>query len=196
MGKGEEDRRVRKTRELLHDALVSLMVQKNYESITAQEIINRANVGRTTFYAHFTDKDDLLIWAFRRLQEGLEAAQAEPRDVPMGSCERLVAFGLPTFEHLYRHRPIHKAMMSSQARTIAMEYIPIMVTNLIRDKSRTKAEGQKKGDIEIPYDLLVHFVVSTFVSLVSWWLDSPDPLPPKEIHTIFRALVLSDLTMY
>jgi AcrR family transcriptional regulator len=193
MEKKGDDRRVRRTREVLHGALISLMTEKSYESITIQEIIDRANVGRTTFYAHFSDKDDLVIWALQRLQEVLEDAREEPDSASEGTLEGLVGFALPAFQRLFDGRPIYKAIMGSQAKAIVMEYMPVVLGNLVRGKSRPRSRSYMKGDTEIPYDLLVHFVISTFVSLVSWWLDSPDPLPPKEIDTIFRALVLHDL---
>src|SRR5881396_2641445 len=55
------DRRVQRTRKLLQDALVSLMIEQGYEATTVQDIIDRANVGRATFYAHFADKETLLV---------------------------------------------------------------------------------------------------------------------------------------
>lgn len=191
---GASDRRTQKTEDLLLEALVSLVVEKDYGSITVQEILDRANVGRTTFYAHFTDKDDLLVRTVQRLQEVLEAQLAHQDDED-GPGERLVAFGLPAFEHLFINRAVYKAMRSSGARPIVTEYIPFMIANLVTGRSRPKPGRARKGGTKIPGDLLVHFVVSTFTSLVSWWLDSPDPLPPKEIDAIFRALILPDLSI-
>src|SRR5688572_21995012 len=63
------DRRVQKTRKLLQDALVELVAEKGYEAVTIREILDRANVGRSTFYAHFQDKDQLL----HSILEGLQA---------------------------------------------------------------------------------------------------------------------------
>ena len=55
------DRRVQRTRQLLNRALMELIVEKGYDSVTVQDIIDRANLGRSTFYAHYQDKDDLLF---------------------------------------------------------------------------------------------------------------------------------------
>jgi AcrR family transcriptional regulator len=190
----QDDRRTRKTEDLLLEALVSLVMEKDYASVTVKEVLDRANVGRTTFYAHFTDKDDLLVRAVQRMQEVLEtrlAAQGRPSD----PAERLVAFALPTFEHLFANRPIYKALKSSGARSIITEYVPVMFANLIGEKASRKPRKAKKGGVEIPGDLLVRFVVTTFTSLVGWWLDAPDPLPPKEVDEIFRALILPGLVV-
>jgi AcrR family transcriptional regulator len=61
------DRRVQRTRRLLHKAFMSLILEKKYESITVQEILDRADVGRSTFYMHFRDKDELLVSGFQYL---------------------------------------------------------------------------------------------------------------------------------
>src|SRR3990170_2749326 len=66
------DRRVQKTRKLLQDSLIALVSEKGYESVTIQEILDRANVGRSTFYAHFQDKDQLLHSILDRLDELFE----------------------------------------------------------------------------------------------------------------------------
>ena len=58
------DRRVQRTRRLLHKALMSQVLEKKYESITVQEILDVADVGRSTFYTHFQDKDELLVSGF------------------------------------------------------------------------------------------------------------------------------------
>jgi AcrR family transcriptional regulator len=69
MPQNDMDRRVQKTRKLLQDALIELVGEKGYESITIQEILDKANVGRSTFYAHFQDKDQLLHSILDRLDE-------------------------------------------------------------------------------------------------------------------------------
>ena len=65
------DRRVQRTRDVLHQALISLMIQKGYEIITVQDIIDEANVGRSTFYAHYTSKGDLLMSGLKNLSKNL-----------------------------------------------------------------------------------------------------------------------------
>src|SRR4030067_3389625 len=67
MSQNALDRRVQKTRKLLQDALIELVAEKGYESVTVQEILDKANVGRSTFYAHFQDKDQLLHSILDRL---------------------------------------------------------------------------------------------------------------------------------
>ncbi|MGH9856414.1 MAG: TetR/AcrR family transcriptional regulator, partial [Acidobacteriota bacterium] len=66
------DRRVQRTRELLRDALTSAVLEKGYEATTVQDILDRANLGRSTFYAHYRDKDELLVSGFEHLRQIFE----------------------------------------------------------------------------------------------------------------------------
>jgi AcrR family transcriptional regulator len=78
---------------------MSLILEKKYESITVQEILDRANVGRSTFYMHFQDKDELLFDGFQYLQNFLESAHEASGTAPRNSYERIIGFSLPMFEH-------------------------------------------------------------------------------------------------
>src|SRR5213083_3494878 len=96
------DRRVQRTRKLLQDALVSLMIEKGYEATTVQDIIDRANVGRATFYAHFADKETLLV---SRLED-LRAMLAQQHQRARG-----LGFSLPMLEHARDHLPLYAAIV-------------------------------------------------------------------------------------
>src|SRR6516162_298042 len=100
-GKGVKDRRVQKTRALLHEALGSLIREKPYDEIAVKEILDRANVGRSTFYMHFQDKDDLLASGLYEVLQGLHPAELP---TPGTKHERVIRFSLPVFEHIHRHR--------------------------------------------------------------------------------------------
>ena len=72
------DRRVERTQQLLRGALVSLIREKGFEALTVQDIIDRANVGRATFYSHFDNKEDLLVSGFEDLRASLKAVSGTP----------------------------------------------------------------------------------------------------------------------
>src|ERR1700757_5499961 len=76
-GAGAGDRRVRRTRKLLHDAFLALVLEKGYEKTTIQDILDRADVGRSTFYVHFRDKEALLTSSFDGMGDQLENELAE-----------------------------------------------------------------------------------------------------------------------
>src|SRR5438132_11824277 len=106
MVKRATDRRVQRTRQLLQDALISMMVEKGYEATTVQDIIDRANVGRATFYAHFADKETLLA---SRLED-LRALLMERQRHGSG-----LAFRLPMLEHARGHLPVSRAIVGRES---------------------------------------------------------------------------------
>src|SRR5215475_3738876 len=100
--KKKEDRRVQRTQQLLRVALIELIIEKGYEEVTVQDIIDRANVGRSTFYSHFMDKQQLLLSGFEQLRVELGQQQHAAVDV---SGERGLGFSLAMFEHACSYRP-------------------------------------------------------------------------------------------
>lgn len=103
MGKGKEDRRIIRTKQLLHEALLELIIERGYEGITVQHIIDQANVGRSTFYAHFYDKLDLLQYGFDRLEQMLLAEQQDALHVNDDNNAPHFAFSLAMFRHAQDH---------------------------------------------------------------------------------------------
>lgn len=193
--KKTEDRRIQKTRKLLQEALISLILEKSYESISVQDILDRANVGRSTFYTHFENKDELLISGVHHDLRGmLQTAQAAASTVSAKPYEKVIGFSLTMFEHAYEYRGVWKALLVSQAGAIVRQNIHEMLAELIRDGYRKEFQRRRKADSEVPFELLVHFLAATFMSVMSWWLDQPIPLPPKKIEGFFQALVLPVIT--
>src|SRR5690349_1471235 len=90
------DRRSQRTQQLLSTALVELMQQKRYDAITVQDIIDHANVGRSTFYAHYLDKDDLLVSDFTRVLDALRDHMHQQEPNGQGKLPSLARF----FEHV------------------------------------------------------------------------------------------------
>ena len=188
-----KDRRIQKTQKLLHEALISLMLKKDYRSITIQQIIDRANVGRSTFYTHFKDKDDLLHREMGELREMLRTAQVKTPVASTRPYEKIIGFSLMMFEHAFEYRHVYKALIGSQSGAVVLQHILDVLVDLVRDESKVEFEKRRKKGSEIPFELFVHFIASAFGSVMSWWLDHKDPLPPKTINAIFRALVIPSL---
>src|SRR4029453_6969780 len=103
VGIARTDRRVRRTRELLRRALLSLVQEQGYERITVQDILDRADVGRSTFYAHYRDKDDLLLSGFEDIRAAL-ATEREEAEHGAGAKRELLQPLLIVFRHVEAHR--------------------------------------------------------------------------------------------
>ena len=194
MSRKGKDRRIEKTRRVLHNALTSLMKRKEYRSITIQEIIDEADVGRSTFYTHFDDKDDLLLAGLHHLRDTLEAARAEARAATGKPYERIIGFSLAMFEHAYAYREVYRVLVGSRAGGLVLQYFPAMIAGLVRDEAASALRGRTEKGSAVPGDLLVHFISSAFTSVMSWWLDSEKPMAPQEIDAMFRRLVLPTLS--
>ena len=184
------DRRVQRTRLLLHKALMSLILEKKYESITVQEILDRANVGRSTFYLHFRDKGDLLFSGFQYLESFLESVQATSLTVSGKSYERIIGFSLAMFEHAYEYRRVNRALLGSSAEAVVRRRIHSVLAGIVWRELKLELQRQKRGKCPVSPELLAHFLVSTYTSVLTWWLNSKNPVPAKDIDVAYRQLVV------
>ena len=184
------DRRVQRTRRLLHQALMSLILEKKYESITVQEILDRADVGRSTFYVHFQDKDQLLFNGFQYLQSFLEAARVDTGTAPRNRYERIIGFSLPMFEHAQEYRRVNRALLGSTAEAVVRRRIHSVLTGIVSRELKLELQSRKDVSIPVSPELVTHFLVSAHISVLSWWLNSKNPVPPKDIDAAYRRLVL------
>ena len=177
------DRRVGKTRKALKEALTDLILEKGYEEVTVQDVIDRADVGRSTFYAHFVDKDDLLMAILADLEVPSPDASSWKADDP--------AFGwtLALFRHFGSGRRLFKAVASSQSGAFARRETTQRLEGLARaELSRLKAARRLDA---FRLELLVRFLVGTFIGFMDWWMrEENEHLPPEQVDHAFRSLVL------
>jgi AcrR family transcriptional regulator len=183
------NQRTRGTRARLHQALASLIHEKNYEEIVVREILDRAKVGRSTFYFHFEDKDELLASTVRDM---FAAAQLPQSPSTAKSYEKLIAFGLPLFEHIDRHRRSHGEPLNAGSRVALHEHLRAAVAGLAAEAANDfPVRGERRG--EASGDLLGAYIASTFILVLDWWLDRQPTLSASEAHEFFRELVIPTL---
>ena len=186
-----KDRRVEKTRSLLHGALASLIHEKSYDAIVVKEILARANVGRSTFYSHFRDKDELLDSGIRDM---LRTSATTPPTRSTRVADHLLRFSLPVFEHIERHRRATDAMVDSHGRAVVHDHLERVLVELIAEDLRRARLRSQESIAEVPCDLLAQHVASTFLVVLNWWVESEQPLPATRVNELYRALVLPTLT--
>lgn len=183
------DRRVRKTQTLLHQALMSLVLEKKYESITVQEILDRADVGRSTFYMHYQDKDELLAAGLEHLKGLLNAAQSGSAP-PGRPYERIIGFSRPMFEHASGHRDLLRSLLSSSAEPVVRREIHSVLAAVVHQEVEREFRRRKRTNWPISPELLTHSFVSTYISMLTWWLNSKNPVPPDDMDAAYRHLFL------
>ena len=184
------DRRVQKTLQALHQALISLILEKGYDAITVQDIIDRANVGRSTFYSHYLGKEQLLQSGLDDLRKLLVTDQKDRR---FDRADRHVHFGftLALFEHAHGYREVYRAMVGKHAGAVVINRMKALLTELVKaDLATTKLDDQLK---DVPRSALIQFVVGAIMSMLIWWVDEKTKVSPAEIDAIFRRLTLPAL---
>ena len=180
----KEDRRVQRTRQLLREALISLILEQRYETITVQDILDRANVGRSTFYAHFQGKEDLLLGSFYELGQDLHAHIVEEveqqKEAGVLSCLHL-------FQHAESNYSLYKAMMGGKGIDVVVEtgteYMQIYLQEQIKQLGRNNESA-------VPIPVLVNYLTGALMSLLRWWLDNDMPYPPEKVDEMFRQMAM------
>lgn len=179
------DRRAERSRNLILEALFALMTERGYERLTIQNLIDRAGVGRATFYAHFESKDELLATSIGRLRAWL----VQMRDA---APERRLAFTLPFFQHLASHRRIYQMTVARESETSVEQHIRRMLAELVReDLMRWRTANTSKAAI----DLATQYVVGALWSTLVWWMESPSSLPPEELDAVFQRMTFPGLSV-
>ena len=148
--KSMTDRRTSRTRATLQQALFSLLEKNDYESITVADICDAANVGRSTFYAHFTGKDDLKRSGFEHLRKQLTAIQKESLAASSDGDGRL-RFSLALFQHARAHLPLYRALVGGRGGGVSLGAIRSMLADLVRRE--IAASTGRNATAEIPREV-------------------------------------------
>jgi AcrR family transcriptional regulator len=183
------DGRVQKTERSLRNALHSLIGEKPYERISVTEILDRANVGRSTFYTHFRSKDELLMNGVHEIVNSGARRTAVAQGVD--GVERIVSFSRPIFEHHARHRSQGVARLTARTQARLHRRLQAMLEDIIVQNMRFGEEGRSTQTM--PPRLVAQWVAATFIVVLNWWLESDCSLSATEVDSVFRAFTLPAL---
>lgn len=167
---------------------MSLIVRKGYEAITVQDIIDEADVGRSTFYSHYTGKEDLLRSGFQTLRAELAEAQASAVARTRGAQDEPLGFSLAMFEHACEYRHIYKALLGGRGSVIAVNEIRRVLSEIVKKELSVVSENDT-----VPQDLRIQFVVAAFHAVLTWLLERRPRLTPPQVDAMFRRLVLNGI---
>ena len=177
------DRRVQRTRKLLEDALVSLIERKGYDAITVQDIIDEADLGRSTFYAHYIDKDDLLKRSMSGLVHSM-MGHLESGDAAADEHPVQLLTTLPLFRHVKKHHRLYKAMIGGRGIDMVIKAIRHHLAEHIEEQIEKMGV---KNDV-VPPPLTAAFLAGSVLSLLTYWLDNKMPYTAEEMDAIFQRL--------
>jgi AcrR family transcriptional regulator len=183
-----KDTRVRRTQRRLREAIVSLIHEKSYPAIVVNEILERADVGRSAFYAHFANKDALLESGIGQMLHA-SAPRTPPADV--GRFGTVLRFSFPVFAYVGQHRDAGEMKMGRRGRRTVHQHLHRVLVEHIQHDVERLAEGR---DSLLSVDLATEYIVTTFILVLNWWVERRSPISAQEVDDVFLALVVPALT--
>lgn len=178
------DRRVRRTRRALHQALIGLMLERGYARITVQDILDRADVGRSTFYAHFRNKDDLLVGSstdYLRQAVAQTVPRTAPPLAPARTLLRLAA----------EHPDLYRALIGPKSGAVPLRATQRMIAGMLADHFRERLDLPDEEFADT-----VAFVSWGLLGLIGAVIDPRRPTPPDAAFRRLEALVGPGISAY
>ena len=180
------DRRQRKTREAIFKAFTELLSQKKFAQITVAEIIEKADVGRATFYAHFETKDYLLKEMCEELFcHVFDSAQGDCSHRHIFECDISDSVFLHLFTHLQRNDNKILDLLSCENNELFLRYFKSGLVNLIESQSYFLEKAKEKS---LPKDYVINHIASSFVETVRWWIENKLLQSPEMITDYFISI--------
>lgn len=178
------DRRQRKTREAIFSAFTDLLSKKEFNQITVGEIIEKADIGRATFYAHFETKDFLLKELceelFCHIFDATNDRQSEHKHI--FDCDAPDSVFLHLFRHLQKNDNNILGLLSCQNNELFLQYFKSNLKNLVT--TQLPLFKSKKSE-KLPKSFWINHISSTFVETLKWWLDNGRKESPETITEYF-----------
>lgn len=180
------DRRIRRTRDALGDALLKLMQEKPFETVTVQQVLDEAGVGRSTFYAHYRDKNDLFLSDVEDFLQGMSSVLLRRPEV-----SNRIAPVREFFAHVAGMRPLYEALIAAgkvrDFLEMGQEYFARAIEQRLAELplSRALVSTQRSA--------MAHAFAGALLSLLSWWIDRRAAASPEEMDNLYHQMVWSGL---
>ena len=182
MADGQNDRRVQRSKQFMYSALMNLVAEKPFEKITVQDILDRANVGRTTFYAHFQSKEDLFLSSHEQIINAISRSFfTEDGSLRVEPSTELIAF----LQLSQGSRDMYYYLTGGSDRGD--------VLRLLKERIATQLEAQlhtlfREEESTIPFTVLAQHIASSLVSLSSWWMEKRTPYTVLELANMLHEM--------
>ncbi len=182
MKHGKQDRRSPRTRGLITAAMTDLLREKRYGAITVQDVLDRAGIGRSTFYGHYFDKEDALL-AVVEQQIDMMSEQLSRRDAEQG-----IVPSLELFQHAKEQYPFFRTMLVGHTEGRIWETARTLLSRNIERALVAACAG--RGEPAVPLALVAEYLAGALGNLVIWWLEAGMPYAPEQMDRIFQQLAL------
>lgn len=197
------DRRVNRTRKALRKALIDLIREKSYDQITVEEITERANLGRTTFYLHYKDKEDLLLEDFidlidemvskavaDRPLQNMKARISQPPTIPKSPIDpNLFRPNLIIFQSADRNADLLRIILHNGGAIKIGERLREIILKAVQQLAlASKQNRDLEIKFEIPVEVIANFYAGSLLGLISWWLDNDTSYSPEQMTLFSQRL--------
>jgi AcrR family transcriptional regulator len=178
------DPRVRRTRRLLREALVSLMLEKDFASISIKEITERAEVAYITFYRHYESLDQLLMEV---LEEGLGELMTRIEALAKQSdTSNLETEGMLIFEYIGQKGDLFRILFKSQSVARIRKKILRNIATIFQKSCTPLARSNNPVTVNI----LSNHIATSLLALIEWWLDNKMIPSPAEMGKVYKSLII------
>ena len=182
------DRRQKKTREAIFNAFCDLLAQKHYNHITVGEIIERADIGRATFYAHFETKDFLLKELceelFCHIFDATEAGKENHKHI--FACDAPSSVFLHLFQHLQKNDHNILNLLICENNELFLRYFKEYLKALVEKQLSTLSENKPEG---LPDNFWINHISATFVESIRWWIENGMKESPETLLQYFMLAI-------
>lgn len=182
------DRRQKKTRTAIFTAFIALLSEKDYDRITVGDVIQRSDVGRATFYAHFETKEFLLKALCEELFAHIFEKETGSDDshCHIFSCDTMDSVFLHLFRHLQKNDHNILDLLSSRNNDLFLSYFQDNLKMLIQNQLHSFAH---RKDPRLPDAFWIDHIAATFVQTLRWWLENSRKESPEQITQYFYLAV-------
>lgn len=167
------DRRVQRTRSALREALMALMAERGWDAIDVQVLCDRADIGRSTFYQHYANKEELLMQNFAGLRDALLAHASTRGD------RTPLAFVPPLLAHVHEFQAVFRALVGRRSGHYVRDRFQELLIDLV------KAGLPRRTSPAWQADAHAHYLAGALFELLVWWLGSNRPHSPEEVQALF-----------
>jgi len=184
----KEDRRVARTRRALREALLELIQEKGYAAVTVEEITERADLGRTTFYLHYRDKEALLLESLEQIADALRGQirleNMQPATGPGRTAKDPIH---QVFHHAAENSDLYKIILSGGAASRVLNHVrELLLEGAVEFFSPRLHPGNAKETP--PVDSFAGYFASSLLGYLTWWLEKGMPYEPDEVADLFIQL--------
>jgi AcrR family transcriptional regulator len=193
------DRRVNRTRRLLREALMSLIVEKGYDAVTIEDITGRAELGRTTFYLHYKDKEDLLLESIDTIAD--ELTERIAREFQLQDEDKMILSNsnrfkpiVFVFQHAQNNKLLYQIILRGEGSTAAATRIRSIIIDAAMKFIKLWTDAKIVSRLEEEQLRLVAvYFGSSLLGLLTWWLETENPYTPEEIGEHFRVFAFQGI---